>query len=121
MTRFAPRVRNSRARRSPTSSATVSVDVATAMPTISAAAVSTFRRGVLMNDSLTRRANIGLGMNRLRRTSEVREIDDDFSPFDARFYRDRIGAAFLADRRSVNDRAAVSANEVLALLAITFR
>src|ERR1039458_7463316 len=56
--RLAPRERNSCARRSPTSSATSSVAVATAMPSASAAAVNTFRRGFLANESLTIRKNI---------------------------------------------------------------
>src|SRR5271156_4472276 len=116
--RLAPRLRNSRARRSPTSSATVSVAVATAMPTTSAAAVSTLRRGLRTNDSRTRRANI-LGVDRCGGASQRRKINDHLSPHDAGFHGDGIATAVVTDGRDVDGRAAIPADHVLSFLAVS--
>src|SRR5271154_1057274 len=105
--------------RSPTSSATVSVEVATAMPTTSAAAASILRRGFRTNDSPTSRANISGFMNHRRRAGQRGEIDEHFSAFHARFYGDGIAAAAIADRGNVDHRAAVAADHVLPFLAIS--
>src|SRR5208283_5898640 len=59
--RLAPRLRNSWASRSPTSSETLSAAVATALPSASAAMVSNLRRGRRVNESATSRRNIAPG------------------------------------------------------------
>jgi len=60
--RFAPREREFMRQAVANVSATSSVAVATAMPNASAAAVSAFRRGLRVNESLTMRRNIVAGI-----------------------------------------------------------
>src|SRR5260370_34400112 len=60
--KFARRLRNSRASRSPTSSETLSAAVATAMPNASAAPVRSLCRGRRLKESATSRINMGLSV-----------------------------------------------------------
>ena len=97
----------------------MSVAVATAMPTTSAAAVNTLRRGLRTKDSPTRRANIASGVNLGGGVAQRRKVHDHFASFNARFHADGIAAARLADRRYINRRAAIPADHALAFLAVT--
>src|SRR5579884_275093 len=69
--RLAPRERNSRARRSPTSRATLSAAVATAMPSASAAPVRNWRRGRRVKESVTRRRNIKVSDQRAANSKQT--------------------------------------------------
>src|SRR5438445_548076 len=118
-TRFAPRLRNSRASRSSTSSATLSVAVATAMPVASAAPARILRRGLSRNDRLTRRRNTGLSpRGRQARPEERLQIDYQIAGVQSRGKADRVAAPRLPDRGDVDRRAAVPADHVRPLLVI---
>src|SRR5215469_6924979 len=73
--RFAPRLRNSRAKRSPTSSDTLSAAVATAIPKARAAKVSSLRLGRRVKESVTSRKNIDLQSREQLTTSSEQESD----------------------------------------------
>src|ERR1700722_2533909 len=126
MRRLAPRARNSWARRSPTSSETLKAAVTTAIPRASAAPVRSLRRGRRPKESATRRRNINVGeharlaRNLLSGTPETGEIHHDVAAIDAGCDTDGIAAALVSDTRNVDGRAAMAADDVLAVLPIAF-
>src|SRR5579863_907964 len=98
----------------------VSVAVATAMPIASAAPVSSLRRGVRAKDSVTMRRNIfrkSVGDSG-RRLLQIWESHDDCDAIRARLHAHGVAATYIANRRDVDCRVAVAANDVLAVLAV---
>ena len=76
------------------------------------------RRGLRANDWRYDSCEHCLGVNHRVGVGERGKIDDHFSSCHARFHRDRIAAAAIANRRNVNRRAAIVADHVLAFLAV---
>src|SRR6476661_4852716 len=102
------------------------------MPSDNAAAVSTLRRGRRVNESATRRRNMGsvftlvgartivpLLWNLLRRLHQRRNVQDEISAVKMRRHSDWIAASCFPDRRYINRRGAMPANDILPILAIT--
>src|SRR5260221_831804 len=127
--RLAPRLRNSWARRSPTSRDTLSAAVATAIPRASAARVSNLRFGRRGNESAPSRRNIYRGLvsapnlltrNLFRSFGHRRNIDDHIVALNLRRKFDWIATALAPDRGNINRRGAVTADYVLPVLAVAF-
>src|SRR5579862_5293111 len=118
--RFAPRLRSSRLTRSPISSMTPSMAVATAEPMATAATVIAFRRGERRIDWLTKRRNISgaRGLEDLHTAQELVGRDDKLIAFHARFEGDWIASAGGADRGRVNGGRAVFADDVRPALVV---
>src|SRR3984893_5266976 len=128
MRRLAPRARNSCERRSPTSSETLKAAVTTAMPRARAAPVSSLRRGRRPNESATRRRNIIVGesdpqltRNLLSCATQAGKIHHNVAAINVRGNADGIAATLIADGRNVDGGAAMTADDILAVLSIAFR
>src|ERR1700687_3518664 len=94
------------------------------MPSASAAAVSTFRRGLRANESLTMRKNIvreSLVRNSAPGFGERRDINHQRAIFRSRGNADRIAPTRFSDRWNVDGGSAVAADYVRAVLAVAGR
>src|ERR1700734_2043998 len=107
--RLAPRPRSSWFIRSPISSITPSMAVATADPMATAATVIALRRGARRIDSLTKRRNMLLSgiAKQLHARKNLAGGDHQLAAFDARFERNGIASAARSDARNENGGAAV--------------
>src|ERR1700733_13022040 len=97
------------------------------MPNASAAPVSSLWRERRLKESATRRMNILANSTQLssvrnfvRSLGQRGNIEDKIGAIDARRHANRVAAAGFTDGRDVNRRAAVPANNVLAVLTIAF-
>src|SRR5579871_3413951 len=118
--RLAPRLRNSRFTRSPISSITPSMAVATADPMATAATVITVRRGDRRSDWLTNLRNMlrrRVAEDLLARHQLVRR-NHQLIAFHFRLDGNRIAPAVLAYARNEDCRCAVLADHVASLLII---
>src|SRR5689334_7256643 len=117
--RFAPRLRSSRFTRSPISSITPSIAVATAEPMATAATVMALRRGERRIDWLTKRRNMSArGTKDSGSGQQLGGGNDELVALHARFDRYRIASARGADRGHINGRRTVLAKYVRAVLVI---
>src|SRR5580658_10505631 len=118
--RFAPRLRSSRFTRSPISSMTPSMAVATAVPMATAATVIALRRGDRRMDWLTKRRNMrltGIAEDFFARNQLVAG-NHELIAFDLRGDRDGIASAVPTDAGNEDSGGAILADHVGAFLII---
>src|SRR5580700_7878477 len=118
--RLAPRLRNSRFTRSPISSMTPSIAVATAVPMATAATVIALRRGDRRMDWLTKRKNMRLTgvAEDFRAETETTGGDHQLIAFHLRGDGDGIASAVHSDAGNENSGGAILANHVGAFLIV---
>src|SRR5690349_22855010 len=118
--RFAPRLRSSRFTRSPISSITPSMAVATAVPMATAAMVMALRRGERRIDWLTKRRNISRAGRAENPGAPGNLIgsDHELIAFHAGRDGDGIASAHRAQGRDVDGRRAVLANHIRPVLIV---
>src|SRR5271165_748812 len=118
--RLAPRLRNSRFTRSPISSMTPSMAVATAVPMATAATVIALRRGDRRMDWLTKRKNMRLAgiAEDFLAGDELGGGDHQLAAFHLGRDRDGIAATVDADAGNEDGGSAILADHVGALLIV---